>query len=491
MAPPAVTSAAVEAIEFCESVGLTLDPWQQLVLQHTLGEQADHRWSAFEVGLCVPRQNGKSALAEARILAGLFVFGEETLVYSAHLFDTAMEVMRRLEEWLHNSGESFKTSRSNGKEGFELSTGQRVKFKTRTKGGGRGLSGDCVILDEAMILDATAIGALLPTLAAKSTNVPGPQLWYMGSAVDQEIHDKGYVFSSVRKRAQGCTSPRLCYLEWGCEDGADPTSLASRAQSNPGLGIRITPEYIEDEYQAMLHTPKIFAVERLGIGDWPTLDDALDKPLAGSWEPLADDEPTLAAPFPQTIGIDRDPQTRVWGIGAAQRTTRGGVHVEIGYSDTASVTDMAKRVIDLVTDADPIALVIDQHSPAAALKPYLIEAGIEPHMTNAPELALACEGIVEAALAGAAHLTHSGQKILDDSALSATTRELPGGRFAFDRPPGGSIVQLMGVTLAHWALLTFGSAPKSPPPPMADKVESSHVDESNTADEFDAMSAPF
>lgn len=484
VSPPAVTSAAPEVIEYAASVGLFLDDWQQFHLEHALGEQPNGKWSAFEVGDCVPRQNGKSALAEARVLGGLFVLDEELIVYSAHLFDTAMEVMRRLEQWLDNSGEKFTTSRSNGKEGFELATGQRVKFKTRTKGGGRGLSGDCVILDEAMILDASSIGALMPTLAAR----PNPQLWYMGSAVDQEVHDKGYVFASVRKRALEGSSPRLCYMEHSAEEGDDPADARTRAKANPGMGIRITPEYIEDEYQAMIHTPKIFAVERLGIGDWPELAEALIPPIpADAWSARQDDQPQLVTAYPQSIGVDRDPQTKLWSVGGAIWTHTGATHIELGFNQQASVTEMAEYLVDLVGHTDPAALVIDQRSPAAILKPYLVQAGIEPTMTNAPELATACEGLVEAVFAE--HVTHSGQPILTDSVVSAVKRELPGGRFAWDKPIGGSIVQTMAVTLAHWGLLTFASPPKRSLPPLADKPETSGRSASEA--DFDAMSAPF
>ena len=38
-------------------------------------ERADGNWSAFEVGVNVPRQNGKGGIIEARELAGLFLLG--------------------------------------------------------------------------------------------------------------------------------------------------------------------------------------------------------------------------------------------------------------------------------------------------------------------------------------------------------------------------------------------------------------------------------
>ena len=50
--------------------------------------------------------------------------------------------------------------RGNGDEAIELVTGSRLIFKTRTKGGGRGLSGSKVILDEGMFLQPMHMGSL-------------------------------------------------------------------------------------------------------------------------------------------------------------------------------------------------------------------------------------------------------------------------------------------------------------------------------------------
>lgn len=58
VAPLWHSSAADDAIDLAAVAGLELLPWQQLVLRNALGEKHD-RWAAFEVGLVVPRQNGK------------------------------------------------------------------------------------------------------------------------------------------------------------------------------------------------------------------------------------------------------------------------------------------------------------------------------------------------------------------------------------------------------------------------------------------------
>jgi hypothetical protein len=64
--PPAATSAGEEAVELAAMAGIELDPWQELVLRESLGEREGGKWAAFEVGLIVPRQNGKGTVLEAR-----------------------------------------------------------------------------------------------------------------------------------------------------------------------------------------------------------------------------------------------------------------------------------------------------------------------------------------------------------------------------------------------------------------------------------------
>ena len=109
---------------------------------------------------------------EARELAGLFLLGERLIIHSAHQFDTSLEAFRRLETLIEGSDELSrrvkKATHSHGEEGIELLNGQRIRFRTRTKGGGRGFTGDCLILDEAMVLSEAFYGALLPTLSARS-----------------------------------------------------------------------------------------------------------------------------------------------------------------------------------------------------------------------------------------------------------------------------------------------------------------------------------
>ena len=249
--PPFSSSLGEEALELCGTFGLALDPWQAFVLDRSLRLNEYGKWAAFEIGVDVARQNGKGTILEGRELVGLFLIRERLIIHSAHQFDTSLEAFRRLLTLIESNPDAERrvkrVSRSHGEEGIELKGGQRIRFRTRTKGGGRGFSCDCLMLDEPMILPEATHGALLPTLSAR----PNPQVWYTGSAVDQTIHEDGRVFARVRERGLKGDDPSLAYFEWSVDssnpDDVPAAILASPdaiAQANPGLGIRITLEYV-------------------------------------------------------------------------------------------------------------------------------------------------------------------------------------------------------------------------------------------------------
>lgn len=456
--PAAKHSLGDAAVELAASFGLILDPWQAGVLKDSLRVQDANpaKWAAFEIGLVCARQNGKGSILEARELVGALLLGEKLIVHSAHEFKTAKEAMRRLEMLLAEAGEPYRANRSHGEESIEFkSTGARVMFQTRTKAAGRGLSGDLVILDEAMILSSDAVGALLPTMSAR----PNPQLWYTGSAVDQAVHVNGTVFASVRERGISGEDPSLCWLEWSCEPDSSLDDPRQYAIANPGMGYRISLEHIRNERRALLHQPKVFAVERLSIGDWPALGSAESEIPLDFWSEMACSEPDFVGP--RTVAVHRSRDRRCWAVAAAQRTSDNRVHVEIGPVREGSHTDVAEYLIDKVGQWNPVSLVIDRRSSAMVLEPLLLDAGIEPTVTNSTDLALACGGFLDDALSGL--LSHSNQTVFNEAAANAVKRDLPGGGFAWNEGSDGvATAPLIAATLAHWSLISKSKPPVAP-----------------------------
>jgi phage terminase large subunit-like protein len=264
------------AVALAGVAGLSLDPWQSLVLESGLRRRGG-KWAAFEVALIVARQNGKGTVLEALELAALFLFPDIRLIlHSAHEFKTAAEAFLRIRSLIEGNPEfESRVARirtAAGAESVELKDGKRLRFVARSSGSGRGFTSDLVILDEAYNLGDREMSALLPTLSAR----PDPQIWYTSSAGGPDSVQLG----QVRARGVAGGDRSLAFMEWSAdESGYDPADPADWARANPGLGIRIDPEYVERERAAL--GPDAFARERLSIGDYPA--------DAGNWETIAAD----------------------------------------------------------------------------------------------------------------------------------------------------------------------------------------------------------
>ncbi|MEU4133647.1 terminase [Streptomyces wuyuanensis] len=453
--PESYSSYGQQAIALAEHAGLHLDPWQQFVLDQGLGLKEDEkRWSAFEVGLIVSRQNGKGAIFEARELAGLFIFKEQMIIHTAHEFKTAQEAFRRILALIENTDDLrrrvARVRTSHGDEGVELLSGQRLRFLARSGGSGRGFSGDCVIMDEAMILGDAAMGALLPTMAAR----PNPQLWYAGSAGIGPLSSQ---LAHVRRRGLEGSDRSLAFFEWsidphvaecstGCTDHDDPADPRSWAKANPGFGIRITQDYVAREMPAM--GANVFARERLGVGDYPS-DSADTWSVIGEdvWRALADGDSQPSDPV--AFAIDVTPERSHASICVAG-LNGSAVHVEV--VDNRPGTDwVVERARDLHERWSPRCWVVDAGSPAGSLLTDLERAlGVEVVKPKAREIAQATGQFYDAVTSG--DVVHLDQAPLATALAGARKRDLGEAWAWARRGVGVDISPLVGVTLARWGL---------------------------------------
>lgn len=408
----------------------------------------------MRVGLVCPRQNGKNAIIEARSLAGLFIFGEKLIVHSAHLADTAKEAFRRLDElieanaWL--SREVKHVWRTNGHESIELHSGQRIKFKTRTISGGRGLSGDLVFFDEAMIFPEASHGSVFPIISAR----PNPQVWYTGSAVNEEIHPDGRVLAGVREGAISGKAESLAYFEWSVDkdDPADLTAAealdeALLAQANPALGRRITMEYLRQEQEAFQYDLPSLATERHGIGRWPALSGDSGVITSETWNRLVDVSSEAAE---VCFGFDVSPNRSTAAIGVAGKRADGRTH--IGVVETGRGTGwVVPHLIELAKE-EPVAFVCDGASPAASLVPELEQAGIEVKIATASESAQAYGMFIDAVAQD--RLRHRGTTELSVAVRGAKERRMGEASAWGRRTSISDISPLVACTLALWSSVT-------------------------------------
>jgi phage terminase large subunit-like protein len=439
--PPAVGSAGAEAVDLAASAGLVLDPWEALVLEHTLGERdrKGKKWSAFEIGVVVPRQNGKGSILEARELAGLFLFGERLILHSAHQFKTCVEHFRRVMSLIESTPDLERKVRriytASGAESIELVSGQRLRFVARSGGSARGFTGDLVVLDEAFELSADMMGALLPTLSAR----PNPQVWYTSSAPLAEA--KSDVLRKVCKRGRAGTSPRLAYLEWCADRSQASDDREAWAAANPALGIRIEAEFIEAELGAL--EDEQFRRERLGIWYEDETPSVID---ADTWRSLAD--PKSNALDPVAFAIDVTPERSYSAIAAAGWRSDGRLHGEI-VDHRAGTGWLVDRVVELAAKHKPHRVTLDAGAAAGALLVPLAEAKVDVEPVTTRELVQACGAFHDDATND--RFRHIDQPDLNAALFGAATRPV-GDAWAWNRKTSDvDISPLVAVTLARWA----------------------------------------
>ena len=433
----------------CSAVGLVLDPWQEHVVRGMLGERLDRRFSAPQVGVVVPRQQGKGVILEARALAGLFLLEERYIIWTAHELKTAQAAFLRLRGWIDGSPELSAMVRQmytgNTENSIVLNDGRTLRFLARTHGSGRGLTADALILDEAYALKQGELAALMPTIATSEN----PQTIYTSSAGMPNSE----VLASVRERGMNPKTKGLAYFEWSAEDDADPDDMRALAQANPGLGTRLSLDHVASERAAM--DDETFKRERLGI--WAKIGGDSAIPEA-SWSACLDHDSVAGSRV--VFAVDVPPARDVATIAAVSERPDGVRHVEI-VDRRAGVSWVPSRLRELRDRWSPLAVVLDEGSAAGALLPDVKREGVRTVPLSMKQYGQACAGVYDAVQQR--KLAHTGQVELDDAVASARVRGVGESLWKWDRKNQVSdISPLIAVTHA-WHGLTLKSRATSKP----------------------------
>jgi hypothetical protein len=491
--------AGLDALDRADIAGRVSLDWQHLIVRNGMAKQESGAWAAFEVGVLASRQNGKNGAIEVVELGWMIDEPGVRILHTAHEFQTALESMDKLEALIrsHPDLEGMiprnGVRHGNGKESIRLTNGSIIRFRTRTKSAGRGFSVDRLVIDEAMIYTPASMAAIMPLM----TTARRPQIWYLGSAPDADIHEYCGKWTSLRARGLAGNDRSLLWLEWSAPDPPDVEDVAARAEwredrgnwaaSNPSVGLSvtgdgaplITEEYIENELDAFRDNLDGWEIERLSAGRWPTLEDDAD-PIFGDselWSAMAyEQSPILQGPKALAVAMSEDRKFVTFGM--AQRTAEGQIHLEIGYHETPTPA-ATERLVGLVLHFDPCCLVIRAKSKAMSMAPDLAEAGIEPEAVSIQVWAQACGGFYDDAVNGL--FSHSDDPRLN-AAVTGARASTPGG--PIEARSGAMISPLEVAILARWGLITFGAHVAAPPPsPSFDAVPENA--------EFDIMSAAF
>lgn len=443
--------AGDEAVELYESTGNTLMPWQRRVLRGALAERADGTWAAFEVGLVVPRQNGKGTVLEAAELYWLVTGIEKHTLHSAQLFKTSLEAFTRLMAVFDASEDLSRmikeTRKSKGSEGITLINGSRLDFVSRGKDAGRGLSGGKIVLDEAYALKPQYIDALMPVMSAQ----PNGQIWYTSTPPLDTV--SGQPLFDLRKRALA-GAPDTAWFDWGAPLDSNLDDTDEWYLSNPSLGYLIKESYVAKERRGMGEDG--FGRERLGI--WPeSADTSVIKPEV--WQSLADTESQIDGPV--AFALDVTPSRSNTCIAAYGRRADGHGHVEV--VDHRPGTGWAvERLVQLMERHETIALCIDSKGPAGSLIVDLQKAGLELAERNedsatgrivVPSTGDVASGFGQFvdAVNDSESIRHLDQATLNTALAGAATRPLGDGQAWARRSSEIDISPVVSATLARWA----------------------------------------
>lgn len=347
------TSAGFACIKFAEDLlGLELFPWQKWFLIHALELLADGSFRFRTVVLLVARQNGKSTLAQVLALYFMYLRGARLVIGTAQNLDIAEEVwagaVEIAEECEELAAEIKKVNQTNGKKSLDLTTGERYKVQTASRRGGRGLSGDLILLDElrehqswdawGAITKTTMARALALILALSNAgDASSIVLRYLRKMAHASLGDPDGInaddglgielVETVPDDVEGLDEledDSLGIFEWSAPPGCAMDDPDGWAAANPSLGYSITVRAIRS---ALKTDPEwIFRTEVLC--QWN--DGTTEGPFpTGAWEAGLDPESEIPLDNAVTYCVDTEADRSAVFIGVAGRRADGDVHVEV------------------------------------------------------------------------------------------------------------------------------------------------------------------
>ena len=414
-------SLAEKTIALLDSYNRTPLQWQKSILRRWMARDDEDKWANQTAGLIVPRQNGKSWLAEARILGGMIFMGEH-LIYTAHQVSTVDEIKRRVLRFFYDAEPEIRdllTSEFDKEpksfDYIELRNGGRCIFRTRTRSSGLGFTSDSLIYDEHQETSDAQEEALLPTISAGP--LQNPQVIMMGTP--PTAGSTGTVFLRVRRNLlQGKAD--MCWQEWSVETITDNHDTEAWYRTNPSLGYLITEKAIRAESNAM--SQDSFNKMRLG---WIPGVDAQRVFTDDEWNALAIKEVKLPEDPELVYAIkfapDRSAVTLAVGVPIDEK-----IHVEIVERKRMSegIAWLVKWLLDRWRNCNQI--IIDGAAGQGLLIEELLRS--EPKMKkriltpNVREAGSAYALFYQAIQDGT--LTHYNQPILNTAIRTAKRRDI-------------------------------------------------------------------
>jgi hypothetical protein len=451
-----------KAAKVMRSLGFEPMPWQQYVLD--VGLEIDPETGLFahrEVGLSVPRQQGKTQQVLAVMTHRIIAWTRQNVTYAAQT--RGMARTRFEDEFLPTLDASklaskYRTRMTNGNEAIIWkSTRSKFGITSNTEKAGHGPPLDLGVIDEAFAHEDDRLEqAMSPAMATRAMG----QLWWASAGGTEKS-----LFLN-KKRLQGRELvqqlwetgrfPRAAYFEWFAPDDLPRDDPATWRTCMPALGYTITESTIRADLDRMddaefdraylNRTKKALPPPDLNVPtkEWPARVDVSSR----RGEELA-------------FAVDVTPDRSRSSIAVYSVREDGYEHMEL-IDYRPGTNWVPRRLLTLRERWDPVAIGIDVvGAPAATLLRELEDVGIckpaEPErpdrgdlaIPTAAEYAAACGQWTDSVRQGRAR--HIDQTELNTAVAGARSRPLVDS-YAWKRTASRvDISPLVAVTLARWA----------------------------------------
>ena len=456
------TSKGFACIEFAEAIlDISLYPWQKWMLIHALELLDDGTYRFRTVILLVARQNGKSTLMLVLALWRMYADAAPLVIGTAQNLDIAEELWTsacELAESIPELAEMVEhVDRTNGKKALRLTTGERYKVAAASRRGGRGLTGDLVLLDELREHQTwDAWSAVTKTTMARAK----AQVWGASNAGDRSSR----VLAHLRllghlavgdpdglngsDAAADVVDDSLGLFEYSAAPGRDVWDREGWVEGNPSVGHSALNERAiasaagtdpEKEFRTEVLCQW---VDKLREGVFP----------AGVWESnlVPGDHVVSSRPV---VAVDARTGMRQSFAVVVAGGSDGFDLVDVArYEMGAEVQWAAEHIVsETVGVLERLGLsevVVDKYGDNATLIALFDEAGISVRQLDTFDMRRGAMGFTDALING--RVKHKGQEPLNVAVLGAEKRTSGEGFLWSQSLSSTDITTLRAATAAWW-----------------------------------------
>ncbi|MDM4761893.1 hypothetical protein QT381_02600 [Galbitalea sp. SE-J8] len=459
------TTKGFECIRFAEDIlGIDLLPWQKWLLLHALELREDGTYRFRTVVVLVARQNGKSTLMQVLSLwrmymdrrAPLVIGTAQNLDIAEELWQGAVDMAQGVDEL---AGEIDKVDLTNGKKALKLTTGARYKVQAATRRGGRGLSGDLILMDELREhQNWEAWSAVTKTTMARRY----AQIWTPSNAGDRTsvvlahlrmlahiaLGDPDDIYSEQMSEGIGdLVDDSLGIFEWSAPPDCSLDDMEAAAQANPSLGYTIDVRAIlaarSTDPEAKYRTEVLCQwVDSLREGGFP----------ASVWATSKVDDPPRITRAP-TVCVDvRTGVSQSLSIVVVGGTDEGYDLVHVARYETGNDWDYQYAVnctLGVLAARGLRSVVIDKYGENMHLVPLFEDAGIRVLLIDTTDARAGAVAFSDGVFTGL--IKHKGQEPLDIAVIGAGKRVTDAGFVWSQTRSTTDISPLRAATAAWWA----------------------------------------